>query len=132
AQFVMVEAFRQFLYGKSLVDDSLLDVYRRVAFEGQGMPPSGADLIAQLHGGLCYFHRAKKETRVFRWPFHDMDFCLVHTGNKLATHHHLKKLGDKDFSNLEAIVMTGKKSLEERDSGGFARAVQAYAGKLLE
>ena len=94
------------------------------------MPPSGADVIAQLKGGMCFFHKDKKIVQSFSWPFSDMSFCLIHTRKKVATHEHLKKIAAENYSELEKIVFVGLESIQKKKSPEFVSAIQEYAAIL--
>lgn len=111
---------------------AVLDAYLQVAWDGQGVPPSGADVIAQFWGGVCYFDKKNRIIQSYAWLFPDVDYCLLHTGKKLATHDHLKALDASDYDDLAAIVKMGSSSLVQRDSVGFAAAITAYAKALQE
>lgn len=131
AQFIMLYALIQQLQSLKVDDVELLKVYERMAWKGVGIPPSGADLIAQLHGGMCFFYKAKKKLTSFSWPFAELDFALIHTGNKLATHKHLENLADFNPSALEAIVQQGLVNIEQRDSQGIIHTINSYTRTLL-
>lgn len=130
AQFVMVEALKHHVQSTEIQDVELLKGYEKVAWDGKGLAPSGADIIAQRHGGLCYFHKVENKVQIFSWPFTDLDYCLIHTGNKLATHQHLKQLTTINTSYLEEIVHGGVTSLEKSDSKRFIEAINQYAQAL--
>ena len=84
--------------------DQMLDVYKDVAWDGQGLPPSGADLIGQLKGGLTYFEKRSGLINSLKWNFQDLEFYLIPTGQKVATHHHLQELKILDTEALESFV----------------------------
>lgn len=130
AQFILLFSLKAKL--PAIDEETLLAEYRQLAWQGEGMPPSGADLIAQLHGGICCFHQAEKNLQIFSWPFSDLAYCLIHTGNKLATHDHLKELKPFDETALSDIVFFGWESLQKADSHQFTDAIKNYARVLLE
>lgn len=67
-----------------------------------GIAPSGADMVAQNGKGLCFVDLEKGVLEEVKWPFRGLGLCLVHTGNKVATHEHLKKITPgQDFSSLQ-------------------------------
>ncbi|MDG0817405.1 hypothetical protein [Bdellovibrio svalbardensis] len=108
----------------------LLEAYNKVAWNGQGFPPSGADLVGQVKGSLTFFEKKKGLVSVASWPFADLEFYLIHTGNKLATHEHLRALGDFDSSGLEKSFAIAKSSFETHQSEMFVEAVNLYAMNL--
>lgn len=130
AQFVMLKALKQYANNKKINDIDLLNDYMTLAWDGKGMPPSGADLIAQLHGGICFFHKSEKKLQIFSWPFINLQFCLIHTGNKLATHTHLKELVNFNETKLEKIVQAGLESLRNSNDKGMIEAIRNYANML--
>lgn len=103
---------------------SLLEAYRTCAWNGQGMVPSGYDVIAQSIGGCVYIAANCGE----RYPwFEDLAFILVRTHHKLATHHHLQKLNlSHQLNGLAEIVATAKRSFELNESTGLIDAVNQY------
>ncbi len=108
----------------------LLDAYNKVAWNGQGFAPSGADLVGQLKGSLTFFEKKKGLLSVASWPFMDLEFYLIHTGNKLATHEHLRALTDFDDTGLEKSFAMAKRSFETHQSELFVEAVNLYAMNL--
>lgn len=94
--------------------------------------PSGHDLIAQQHAGFSTVSKSlhslaggdtsqdvseslslqlEIQFRTFRWGFENLDFLLVPTGNKLATHTHIE--------NLEKFSVEKLKEIQERLEGFF-------------
>lgn len=89
AQFIAVfKAYRQ-LNNQAWDKNELLKAYYQFAWNGQGMRPSGYDVWAQLHEGCVY--RDSDTTHSYNWPFKELDFLLLRTGHKLATHTHLQQ-----------------------------------------
>lgn len=79
--------------------------------------PSGYDLWAQCLGAISGLRRqsisgvsddfssfVRNEvsfvSRTLDWPFPDLEFALVPTGNKIATHDHLKNIQKSSFEKL--------------------------------
>ncbi|HEX7674026.1 MAG TPA: hypothetical protein VF412_07640 [Bdellovibrio sp.] len=108
----------------------MLETYNSVAWNGQGLPPSGADLVGQLKGSLTFFEKRRGYLSVASWPFTDLEFYLIHTGNKVQTHEHLKTLGEFDSSGLEKSFNMAKESFETHQSSLFVDAVNLYAMNL--
>jgi mevalonate kinase len=84
---------------------SLLAEYRQYAWTGEGLAPSGADLVAQMSGGITRFEGLTSNVQKFAWDFSprssiavnssdlsssSIEFSLIRTGHKLATHEHLR------------------------------------------
>lgn len=72
----------------------------RSLFEGETIKPSGADMIAQMLGGLTVFSRGSVE--VLNWPFLEKDVFLFKTSRKVPTHDHLAQL--KITSDVVALI----------------------------
>lgn len=131
AQFLMLYALKHYANKIPINDEKLLTEYLKFSWDNQGSPPSGADLIAQLHGGICFYHKANHQLQVLSWPFINLEYCLIHTGNKLATHTHLKLLSNKfDENSLEKIIFSGLQALEQSNSKSFIAAINTYASAL--
>ncbi len=130
AQFLLLYAFRQHLSRKKIEPFHLLEEYRSFAWNGKGMAPSGADVLAQWCGGLCFFHPSSRTLRSFSWPFAQLSYALIHTRQKLATHRHLADLHEVVVSDLEPLVQATLASIEEADEESFIRSVAHYGRAL--
>lgn len=108
----------------------LLSSYYAHAWKGQGLRPSGADLIGQLSGSLSYFNKQNHTQKSHSWSFADKKILFFHTGNKVATHEHLKTLNDFDSAPLEAAFKTLMKGLEKSHWEDFVAGVRAYRRAL--
>lgn len=110
----------------------LLEAYYSCAWQGQGLRPSGHDLLGQLKGSFSFIDKSKGLISVKGWPFEDLEMHLLHTGNKIATHEHLKDL--KSFSSadlLKSFEMI-KDSFDEGASKNLIAGIQSYAQALQE
>lgn len=110
----------------------MLDAYYEVAWNGQGQRPSGADLVAQFKGSLTFFEKRQGKISVARWPFEDLELLLVHTGNKLATHEHLRTLPEFPTEGLERAMLMIHSAFEQVDSSTFVEGVREYAKELIQ
>jgi len=128
AQFAAMYALKHNIDELDL--QSLIEEFQELAWDGTGFAPSGVDLISQIQGGITYFHRNTLELKSFTWPFTDIHFCLLHTGNKLATHEHLKDLNHFSDEKLIEIVETAYSALEDNKSSDFVSAIQSYRSAL--
>lgn len=108
---------------------SLLNIYRHYAWQGEGVPPSGADLLAQFSGQLCLY---TKDTalQAMAWPFPDLAICLIRTGKKLATHEHLRQLQYLDTHQLASAMTKAISAIETRSGTEFVDALREYAEEL--
>ena len=130
AQFIMVMALKKHISSQSIQDVEFLEEYNKFAWDGEGIPPSGADLVSQLHGKICFFHKVKKEVKTFVWPFSDVEYGLIHTGSKLVTYTYLKKLSDFNELALAPIVQAALVSLNDANSKSFIECIKNYADVL--
>ncbi|WP_374028834.1 hypothetical protein [Bdellovibrio bacteriovorus] len=110
----------------------LLDAYYEVAWTGVGVRPSGADLVGQLKGSLTFFEKRQGLISIKGWPFENLEFYLIHTGNKVPTHEHLKTLARFDSAELEKAFALIKSSFDYQNEERFVEGVEAYAAALKQ
>ena len=128
AQFGFVYLLSQIRGGQNLSKDHLLSVwksYRSLNFDG--LVPSGADLVSQWVGNVCLFSFDPFNVRSVSWPFPDLDFFLIHTGEKLNTWEHLKVLSKRGFSKLSSLAEKAIVNMDSCDKEGFISTVDEYA-----
>lgn len=104
---------------------ALLREYRECAWSGEGVPPSGADVVAQLTGGVTWFDGRSFQAERLSWPFPEIGFTLFRTGVKLATHEHLREGAVAPHSTLRTIVVEARKAFESADEMRLIEAVNA-------
>lgn len=109
----------------------LLQEYYEAAWNGEGTRPSGADLIGQWHGSMTFFDKKNDLLSVKAWPFVGLDFFLIHTGHKVATHEHLKNLESFDSSLLEQSFAKIRTSFESLMNEDFIDGIRSYAAELV-
>lgn len=117
---------------KSLSISRLLEAYWKYAWSGEGLRPSGADLVAQYKGSLCLFERRTGLVGVYSWTFAEIDFAFIPTGQKLATHEHLKTLGAFNEEPLERAMGSIQRALQNGDASEFVQGIRANAQALSE
>lgn len=137
----------KWMEGKNFPWNALLAEYRACAWNGEGTPPSGADVISQLSGGLTYIKSGQEDksdvtldvklndvtlVRGLSWAFPTMAFTLFRTGKKLATHEHLKTTTLAPYGVLRTIVLDAEKAFMSGDENRVAEAVRGYAHVLRE
>ena len=130
AQFVMLYALRAEILRCAQDDsESLLTTYQNLAWSGIGPRPSGADCIGQMQGDIGYYHRAAGELTTLRWPFPEIDFCLLHTGHKINTHQHLQEISMDIIpaQDLEPLVFAAYAALNTANCVDFIAALSEYA-----
>lgn len=111
---------------------SILSEYRECAWDGQGIPPSGADVVSQLNGGFTWFDGRAQKSESLTWGFDDLAFTLIRTGQKLATHEHLKENAPAPHASLRTVVREGLKAFESADEQRLIEAVNACAHVLRD
>jgi hypothetical protein len=136
AQFALLYVAELFLRDGKLDSshlqwDKVLSDYRSVAWTGEGEPPSGADVVAQLCGGLTYYDGVTFKAQVYEWPFQSSGIVLLHTGQKLATHEYLKAELDVPEA-LREIVQKAERALRDGSFPLFAEAFIQYGLALAE
>lgn len=60
--------------------DDLLNAYFEYAWNGEGLRPSGYDVLAQAKHGCVYINRRKHIIECYQWAFADIGFILLHSG----------------------------------------------------
>lgn len=134
AQFLLISVLKKILSEFSLkincrVSELLAD-YQQFAWDGEGFMPSGADLVAQAQGNVSYFHKEQNRLQKLAWPFADINYYLLHTGNKVPTHQHLKELSFLTTHQLIDIVFAGLQHLQTKNAQGFINCINQYAQVL--
>lgn len=129
AFWLMKEAPQQDM--QSLLDvKAMLEAYYQVAWNGLGTRPSGADLVGQYKGSFTFFDKQSGLISVAAWPFEQLDFFILHTGNKIPTHEHLKTLGDFDARELQGSFEVIRRSFHEVSPANFITGIESYAAAL--
>lgn len=131
AQFVGAYYASKYLQQKPYDQRDMLDQYKKYASTAQGCQPSGYDVWAQTLYGCVYMDQDNNFSQSYPWPFEDITFLLVHTGKKLATHHHLQTLDlPQQLQMLTQLVEQGKQAFDRKNSAMLVEAVNAYHGEL--
>lgn len=112
--------------------EGLLRTYLSYAWNGVGLKPSGADLMAQATGKITLFAREPWRLEAYDWPFKEMGFLLIKTRHKLATHQHLAALPAFKSEKLYACMQTALQHFFASDEQGFANSVNHYAELLAQ
>ncbi len=137
AQFALVQAFSD--PGMDL--QKIYQSYRLLSVNQDRFDrPSGGDVVAQVNGGLTYFHPLQNRVEKAEWQFDDLDFSLFKTSQKLATHEHLKETRDRlvQFQKSDLLkpaqtaVDQALSSLKNRDAAAFVGAFRSFAAVLNE
>lgn len=112
---------------------TILQHYTQCNLSANGPTPSGADVIAQFLGKIAFYHNQQHQLEQLNWPFDSIDFCLIRTGQKIATHQHLAKLDLNNIilSELVDISLQTFKAIKQNQASQFVTCVQKY-GNLLD
>ena len=132
AQWAFVYALK---YGVPANDEaiaSMLEEYRQCAWNGEGVAPSGADVVAQMNGGVTCFDGREFKTQTLGWNFEKLSFTLIRTGVKLATHEHLKRHQAAPQDILRACVGEAREAFASRNEDLLVAAVARYASALFD
>lgn len=136
AQFIGVYVWSQLgdispsEWAHKLSPQNALQAYRSVAFSGEGVAPSGSDVMAQWVGGISQFRSQPFQLQNEEWPFADLSFSLWRTSLKVSTHHHLAQISIPTYSDLSSSVDAGLSSFQSRNEAGFIAAVREFGFKL--
>lgn len=133
AQFVGVYLAYAALQKREWDIAHLLSNYYRYAWNGQGLCPSGYDVVAQTKADCVYINKKNQLFETYAWPFPDLTFILIHSGHKLPTHQHLEKLTSlQETAYLSSIVDKAKQAFQTRDSALFIKCIQDYQHQLIQ
>jgi mevalonate kinase len=133
AEFLSLYRIIKTLSSQKQSQKELLETYWHYAYQNKGMKPSGADLVAQSMGGLCFFYPQKAICDSHPWPFKDLSLILLHTRNKIATHTHLESLTlNQDIQTLNQAVLRAKGAIEQKNSSLFVECMTLFATELAK
>ena len=133
AQYLGAYFASLFLQKKQSSQEDMLNTYFQCAWQGVGVRPSGYDILAQSLHGCVYIHPQVVQCDSYNWPFTDLAFILLHTGEKLATHQHLQELTTlSQMTQLATIVESARVAFESADSLRVIEAVNSYHAGLLQ
>jgi mevalonate kinase len=109
----------------------MLKAYRSFAADPQSRwVPSGADLVAQVRGGINFFENRSGQIQTFAWPFGGLGFAIVKTGVKQPTHEHLQTLGDFKSEGLRQATEGLCRSLRSLDEEAWIDSVNQLSEEL--
>jgi isopentenyl-diphosphate delta-isomerase type 1 len=133
AQYCSLAILRKIYQKRKINFLTLLKEYQDLSEITGYYPPSGVDVIAQLNGGITFFHKEEKKLSRLTWPFPDIYFALLHTGYKINTSLSLQTLQPPiDICELNKIVLQGYQSLRQENSADFCHAINAYGKQLAK
>ncbi|MEY4617030.1 MAG: hypothetical protein RJB66_1990 [Pseudomonadota bacterium] len=104
--------------------------YLELATTKTGVPPSGADLLGQIRGGLVEVDVGGGKIQWQAWPFPQWDILFFATGAKQATHEHLSALNQIDLKILRSIYQSTMAAFKASESDLFLQGFKAYQKEL--
>ena len=133
AQFLGAYNASMYLQNKPVNHEEMLQAYWQCVTDNEGLRPSGYDVLAQSLKGCVYIDRQQDICKSYAWPFQELGFFLIHTRQKLATHHHLQAISlPKSLHRLTVLVEMGKEALSISDSLLMVKAINAYHAALTD
>jgi mevalonate kinase len=106
---------------------SLLEMYELFTWNGQGIKPSGYDVLAQLYNSCVYVSRHPLAVSSLDWSFEHLSVVLLHTGVKCVTHTHLHQLETlPDLQALGHLVHMAKDAIENKQASILIHCINAY------
>ncbi len=120
----------EFYRGKQEVNEFILNNLRSFIATYQSCvsnyKPSGADLVAQVCGGLCWYDGMNFSCEQLGWPFPGYDICIFKTGYKQKTHKHLRDIKNKNLKLLIPTLISARLSLEQANLRMFCQSINDY------
>lgn len=138
AEYLAVYLYEQILQrGEKSLTENILDDLEEFVHNYQSLSrgeyqPSGADLVAQVCGGLCWYDGHNFNAEQLAWPFPGYDIFVFHTGKKLATHEHLKELKPTDLRALIPVLLAARTSFDQANLKVFCESLNYYYDILGE
>lgn len=137
AQFSLVHGFKESHQCLNTQAQVMIDFkklhrdYLTEASLSSGIQPSGADLIAQVQGGLVEIDFKAGKVKRQLWPFSQKQVLFFSTGYKLPTHTHLSTLSeDSHFHDLEFSYDETLRHFEQNKFNLFIHSIQNYQNIL--
>ena len=94
--------------------------------------PSGVDLLTQLKGGYCVTKTAAEFLESKAWPFPNLDWLALITGNKVKTHEHLAKPLTLDWRQVEQLNENIVSAFTSKNEEAFVAALRQWRAFLLQ
>lgn len=125
--------------------EEILHSFLSYSWDGEGWAPSGLDILSQLEGGLLFLQSPRKVSegklepiefgdyeKLDKWPFEEIQFCLIRTGNKIATHSHLSNLQHIGTASLAKLGHDVGNSLMNPNEENFIDGINSFREALRE
>ncbi len=115
--------------GKSIWE--VWDLYRKILADEKNIP-SGVDILTQLRGGYCLTEVRAKHLETQSWPFADLDWIALITGNKIKTHEHLAKPLSLDWEMIEKLNLQVIEAWKLQNSQMFLKSLNLWRDFLFD
>ena len=133
AQFLGAYFAVMHLKDQPVVLHDMIACYRQFSWTGEGIRPSGYDVLAQSLAGVVFVDGERHAPEQRSWPFQDIDFILLHTGKKLATHEHLQNTSlDLKMDIFAQVIHKAEQAFTNVNSQALIEAVNAYHHALYK
>ncbi|MDR2646186.1 MAG: hypothetical protein LBC04_03375 [Holosporaceae bacterium] len=132
AQFALLYQLYLRLTSAQFDIDSFLKEYRGLSKTNSGAIPSGADGVAQYFNHNIFFDAKTNIVEKLNWTFPSLDFAILKTPYKVATHSHLRDIKFFDIANLQKQVLNVRKSFQHNDEELLVQSVQNFFDILKE
>ncbi|MBX9766262.1 MAG: hypothetical protein K2X47_03240 [Bdellovibrionales bacterium] len=96
-----------------------------------GKSPSGADVLAQILGGVVMVDFSENSYQKLNWSFDDGGFLVFRTGYKLSTHTHLREMKALPKNELKKHTEAFTSAFKGKDFLSCAQSVNAFGAELL-
>lgn len=93
---------------------------------------SGIDLAFQYFGSVCLADPTHGFFQTFSWHFENLDFFVLSTGKKIATHEHLKTLDLDSLKDLPALSEKLTHVYAENKEFEFLSLMKQWCALLME
>ncbi len=93
---------------------------------------SGIDLAFQYFGSVCLADPTLGFFQTFSWHFENLDFFVISTGQKIATHEHLKNLDIDSLKELPVLSDRITRVFSENKEFEFLSLMKQWCGLLAK
>lgn len=128
AQFLLVSALKSFLQDKAASYEEIWSDYQRVTAKSG----SGVDVVSQYTGKIARIQFSPLLAEAEDWPYSEIGFVVLRTGNKVLTHKHLSSLERSRLETLKKISNSAFEAFDAESSEVFLAKVHQFSKSLKE
>lgn len=134
AQFIFVHSLTTYLQSSfakitDVFDQEAVWKDHQILSDHRG---SGADVLAQIQGGVALVDVTTASTRIKPWPYPELGFGIVRTHQKIKTHEHLATLDRKAMSLLVRPAQAAIEAFGEAPPDVFVGRLKTFYAALKE